>query len=221
MARGWKNAAFEPDGLGKAQTNKDTALPTMEKLVEAVRKAPAEKTLDQKNGAAVHFQRETVTSQAPVSETLVKQGGRPIPLYVIDQVGRRLGVALRRGADQVRIQLRPPHLGSVQLDMAMKDNILKVIMVAEHHSVKELLMSHVYELKQALVEHGVELQRVDVEIDYHFDQSTSNAQRDPNKAQSWRHSLDAASGQSENETDSAEEVTPVSVRSDSLLDMFA
>jgi hypothetical protein len=69
----------------------------------------------------------------------------------------------------------------------MKNNVLKVAIVSEHHAVKELLVSHVHELKEALLEQGIELQSVDVQIDYNFSQSMANAQKGLDRSHPWRH----------------------------------
>ena len=132
-----------------------------------------------------------------------------------------MAFAIRRGENQVRLQLKPPDLGSIQLDMVMKDHVLKVAMITEHHAVKELLMSHVQELREALVDQGVELQRIDINIDHHFGQSLANAQRDLNEAHSWRSNLFSASGTLESGLEGTEEVIQANVSSDALVDMFA
>lgn len=228
-AEGWKEAApyarKAPTGaeaFADLQSNKDELfLNKTQKPVEAVRWRASEKMPDQKHGAAAHTGKEAIIGRAPVSETVAKQAARPIPLHVIDQVGRRLGLALKRGDNQVRIQLRPPSLGSIQLEMALNDNALKVTVRAEHQSVKEILMSHVHELRKALAEHGVELQKIDVEISHYFGQSMANTQRDLNGPQSGRRGLTSAPGVAENRPECAEEIRPVHIRSDALVDMFA
>ncbi len=215
-----KKPAAESAGLGESDTENKKSFSRMDTSAETSRSASAEKTLDQKNLVPAHSVREAETGRAILSETTTRQGPRPVPQYVIDQVARRLGLALRRGDNHVRLQLKPPQLGSIQLDMVMKDNVLKVALVAEHHFVKELLTSHVNELRQALGEQGVELQKVDVEVGHHFGRSMDHAQRDLNEARSWRRSPASASDGLESEADSAER-TPTNVRSDALLDMFA
>jgi hypothetical protein len=105
--------------------------------------------------------------------------------------------------------------------MVMKDHVLKVAMITEHHAVKELLMSHVQELRAALVEQGFELQRIDINIDHHFGQSLANAQRDLNDANSWRLSLTSASGALEGGPEHTGEVIEPNVSSHALVDMFA
>lgn len=120
-------------------------------------------------------------------EMPLKEIPRPVPFHVVHQVARQLGTALKRGENRIRVQLNPPDLGSIQLDMAMKNNVLKVAIVSEHHAVKELLVSHVHELKEALLEQGIELHSVDVQIDYNFSQSMANTQKGLERSHPWRH----------------------------------
>jgi len=177
--------------------------------------------VDQVTRDALYAAREAVMDQSQMAGTAARQMARPVPLHVINQVGRQMAFAIRRGENQVRLQLKPPNLGSIQLDMVMKDHVLKVAMITEHHAVKELLMSHVQELRAALVGQGVELQRIDINIDHHFGQSLANAQRDLNDANSWRLSLNSASGALEGGPEHTGEVIEPNVSSHALVDMFA
>ncbi len=227
-AEGWKEAVSYArkaptgaEGLAESQSNKDELLHKMQKPVETFRWRASEKMPDQKHGTAAHTGKGAVIGRAPVSETVAQQAAQPIPLHVIDQVGRRLGLALKRGDSQVRIQLKPPRLGSIQLDMTLNDNALKVTVRAGHQSVKEILMSHAHELREALAEHGVELQKIDVEISHYFGQSMANTQRDLNGPQSGRRGLTSAPGAAGNEPEGAEEIGPIRIRRDALVDMFA
>lgn len=185
------------------------------------KRGPLDQRVDQDTRNAPCSAREAVMDRPQMAGTAARQMARPFPLHVINQVGRQMAFAIRRGENQVRLQLKPPNLGSIQLDMVMKDHVLKVAMITEHHAVKELLMSHVQELREALVQQGVELQKIDINIDHHFGQSLANAQRDLNDAHAWRLSLTSASGVLEAGPDHTEEVIEPNVSSDALVDMFA
>jgi flagellar hook-length control protein FliK len=146
-----------------------------------------------------------------------------VPVHVVNQVGRRISLALKNGQNHVKIQLKPPDLGSIQLEMSMKDNILKVAMIAEHHSVKDMLMSHVSDLKQSLLQQGIELQKVDVEIDYDFGQSMANAQKNLTGGRSGKRGA-ASDKQSADPEEGTESLDPLRNRSredHTVLDLFA
>jgi len=190
------------------------------KMAEMIKNVPSGDGFERKDSAAVPLEKEVVAIRDSASGGAPRQSAKTIPLHVLNQVGRQIGLSLRRGENQFKLQLKPPHLGSVQLEMVMKDNILKVAIVAEHQSVKDLLLSHVHELREALVEQGVELHKVDVEINQNFSQSLNNSEKGFNQRQAWGRSLASATG-----TEDGELVNPGAierqVRSDTLLDMFA
>ena len=75
----------------------------------------------------------------------------------------------------IRLQLKPPELGALKVEMDMKDNILKIGIITENSSVKELLFSSAHELREALVEQGVRLDRLDIQIDYDSSQSMTSS----------------------------------------------
>jgi len=109
----------------------------------------------------------------------VKQHPEPVrnflPAYLIDQVGKQISRSILRGERVIRLQLKPPELGALRIQMDIKDNILKLGMVAENSSVKQLLLSNAHELRQALVDQGVKLERLDVQINYDSGQSLANS----------------------------------------------
>ncbi len=223
QAPGAKKAMAEAEKLAQFQTKSNAVLLQAKDLTEGARKVFSEKGFDGKHNEPVHLVKEGMANRVTSRLLTSKGDARPIPLHVVNQVGKRIGLAIRRGENHLRVQLRPPDLGSIELDMSMKNNVLKVAMIAENHTVKELLMSHVSELKQALVEHGVELQKVDVEIDNNFDRSMGDTQKDL-KSTHWRKQRPASrSAPGSVETGAADmgEIVRPSVRGNTLLDMFA
>jgi len=215
------NVRYQADESTQTDNKGAGSLATARERMTSTKAGPVDRRVDQDTRNAPHLAREAVMARPHMAGTEAKPMARPFPLHVVHQVGRQMAFAIRRGENQVRVQLKPPNLGSIQLDMVMKDDILKVAMITEHHAVKELLMSHVHELREALVERGVELQRIDINIDHHFGQSLANAQRDLHEAHSWRSNLFSASGALESGLERADEVIEPHVSSDALVDMFA
>lgn len=109
----------------------------------------------------------------------VKQHSEPVrnflPAYLIDQVVKQISRSILRGERVIRLQLKPPELGVLKVEVDIKDNILKLGMTTENSSVKQLLLSNVHELRAALIEQGVKLERFDVQMNYNFDQSLANS----------------------------------------------
>lgn len=98
-----------------------------------------------------------------------------LPAYLVDQVGKQISRSILRGDRIVRLQLKPPDLGRVKINIDIKDNVLKLGMIAEHSSVKELLLSNVHELRGALVSQGIKLENIDIQINYGFGQSLAGS----------------------------------------------
>lgn len=97
-----------------------------------------------------------------------------LPTYLVDQVGKQISRSLQRGDRIIKIQLKPPELGMVKVEMALKDNVLKLGMIIESSAVKELLLANTNELKEALAEQGVKLEKIDVQIGDHSNQTFSD-----------------------------------------------
>jgi len=106
-----------------------------------------------------------------------------LPGYLIDQVGKQISRSILRGDRVIRLQLKPPELGVLKVEMDMKNNILKLGMITENSSVKELLLSNVHELRETLAQQGVKLERLDVNINYNFGQSLANSKEGLKKGQ--------------------------------------
>ena len=98
-----------------------------------------------------------------------------IPFYVIDQVGRQISRAVVKGERIIELQLKPPELGMVRVQIDVKNNILRLSMITENSSTKELLLSNVNELRESLVGQGMKVEKIDVEINYNFNQSSTGS----------------------------------------------
>lgn len=99
------------------------------------------------------------TNQTPVKDVL--------PAQLVERVGKQISRSLQKGDRIIRIQLKPPELGTVKVEMDLKENVLKLGMIIENKSVKELLLANAHELREALVDHGFKLEKIDVQIGGH------------------------------------------------------
>ncbi|CAN2048624.1 flagellar hook-length control protein FliK [Candidatus Magnetomoraceae bacterium gMMP-1] len=129
------------------------------------------------------IKQDAVSDRSPLSESILKTPSRPVPNYMSQQVGRQVSLALKRGDNQVRLQLKPAQLGSLQLDMEVHNNVLKIGIAADKQTTKDLLLANVHELKSALSEHGIKVDKVDIQINYNFSNSNPNERRQFNQKQ--------------------------------------
>jgi hypothetical protein len=113
-----------------------------------------------------------------------------LPGYLVEQVGRQIARSLLGGQRVVRLQLKPPELGMLKVEMDIKDHVLKLGMITENSSVKELLLSNAHELRDALVQQGVKLERLDVQINYDSNQSLAHSKEDPGEERNWIRDAD-------------------------------
>ncbi len=120
------------------------------------------------------------TTGSTFSETIqaIKQNQTPprdvLPAYLVDQLGRQISRSIQRGDRVLKIQLKPPELGVVKVELDLKENVLKLGLITENSAVKELLLANANELKEALVEQGVKLEKVDVQIGDHSNQTLND-----------------------------------------------
>ena len=129
----------------------------------------------------VHVLQQMTGSTASEAVHNVKQNDSPqnfMSTYLIDQVGRQISRAILKGDRVIRLQLRPPELGAVKIEMDIKDNVLRLGIITENSSVKELLLSNIHELRDALMEKGVKIEKLDVQVNHDFNQSLANSKED-------------------------------------------
>ena len=69
---------------------------------------------------------------------------------------------LRNGSGRVALTLQPPRLGTLDLDVAVKDNRVTMIMLADNQEVKQMLQSGMDDLRNALQDKGFQIDRMEV-----------------------------------------------------------
>ena len=173
----------------------------------------------------IHIPHQMTGSNFSEAINTVKQNPNNVrdslPAYLIDQVGKQISRSVLRGEKVIRLQLKPPDLGALKIEMDIKDNVLKLGMIAENNSVKELLQSNVHVLREALVEHGVKLEKIDIQINYDFDQSLSNLKEGPKEEQGEDQAINGAPFLAEDDKADPLSGHRIMVTGDHLLDLMA
>lgn len=75
----------------------------------------------------------------------------------------------------VRIQLKPPELGRLMVNIDHSGNSMKVSIITENQSAKEILAANVNELKSVLSSSGISLEQFEVDMNSDFRQSMADA----------------------------------------------
>jgi flagellar hook-length control protein FliK len=84
------------------------------------------------------------------------------PQAVMSQVLDGAVEVLRNGSGRVALALQPPQLGKLDLDVAVKDNRVTMIMLADNQEVKQMLQAGMDDLRNAQQDKGFQIDRMEV-----------------------------------------------------------
>ncbi len=107
-------------------------------------------------------------SQAGASEGAQASGAgaatRVLPSYVTRQVGEQMAQMVAKQQTSLRLELKPPTLGELQVELSVKDGVVKATLTAETVAAKQALESGLDQLKQQLTAQGLKLDSLEVAI---------------------------------------------------------
>ena len=84
------------------------------------------------------------------------------PQAVVSQVLEGATQILRNGSGRVVMSLQPPQLGTLDLDVVVQDNRVKMVMLADNQEVKQMLQAGMDDLRNALQDKGFQIDRMEV-----------------------------------------------------------
>lgn len=93
-------------------------------------------------------------------------------------IDRLVNHEIKQGSDQISLKLSPENLGSLQLNMRMEDNRLKLEIVAESRGVRDALLQQADDLKETLA-------RQNIKVDS-FNVTTGNGNQSHQQSADWR-----------------------------------
>lgn len=91
------------------------------------------------------------------------QLGRVDTTRFIGRVARAFHFAQERGGT-LQLRLSPPELGSLQLELTVKDGALTASLQTETQAARRLLLDHLPALRERLAEQNVRVERFDVDV---------------------------------------------------------
>lgn len=107
---------------------------------------------------------------------------------VARQVFERLGThEFKQGSDQISLRLSPEHLGTVQLNLRMEEQGLKLEIITEQRGVREALLRQGDELKETLARQNIRIDSFDVSTGNLGGQSQQREWRQMNPEQRMYH----------------------------------
>ena len=114
--------------------------------------------------------KQIFTAKEPVPQ-------RNLPAYVLNQVGRQIFRSVQNGDTEVKFQIRPPHLGRLQMTIDNSPDGFKISIIAEQNAAKDLILSQSHELKAAMMEQGIRIDAIDVNVSSDFQQAMTDARQ--------------------------------------------
>jgi flagellar hook-length control protein FliK len=89
---------------------------------------------------------------------------RSLPAYVVRQVAFNLNQMAARQLSSLRMELKPPAMGEITLELAVKDGAVKASLVAETVAAKKALEAGIEQLKQELVNQGLKVEQISISV---------------------------------------------------------
>jgi hypothetical protein len=83
---------------------------------------------------------------------------------LFDQIVQRAAVHLKDGQNEMRIDLKPEHLGQVRLQVVTDNQQVSVRIVTELAVVRDLIEAQLGQLKSDLQQHGLQVDRLEVSV---------------------------------------------------------
>jgi flagellar hook-length control protein FliK len=103
---------------------------------------------------------QSLKAEAAGRPAEAKAAVKPEP--VISQVTVGVQAALDRGVSRIRLELQPPNLGNLDLDLIVNRDKVKMIILADNQEVREVLRSNAEQLRASLEGQGLRMDSLDV-----------------------------------------------------------
>ncbi|NLK09132.1 MAG: flagellar hook-length control protein FliK [Firmicutes bacterium] len=119
-------------------------------------------------GGPLHDVGEGTAKASHIDQTGRPELNRPqmpvSPGQVVEQIIQKAQLDSTGEYGEVRLQLKPEHLGELQMKIATNNGVVSALFIAESHTVKSLIESGLPDLKEQLMQHGLNIQDVAVHV---------------------------------------------------------
>jgi len=83
---------------------------------------------------------------------------------VIDQIVDKMKVEVKGDMSEIKIQLKPEHLGDVSLKITTQNGIVTAQFVAENQRIREIIEASFNQLRDSLAQQGIQLSQLSVSV---------------------------------------------------------
>lgn len=162
----------ETSSQGRGSRNGQAFGQTLAQQGAATAKTATQSATAQDSGASKFSDALTAAeSSAPRGVTgQVTSVNRGIPAYVTRQVSQQMASIVRSGANSLTLNLKPAHLGSVNMEISMKDGSLQATLTADSVAAKHTLEAGLDMLRDQLNQQGIKIDRIEVAVNANADQ---------------------------------------------------
>jgi flagellar hook-length control protein FliK len=81
---------------------------------------------------------------------------------IMEQIEESAAKMLKKGPGRIVITLEPPNLGTLNVDVKVHNDMVRLVLIADNHEVKQVLQTNLDQLKTALQDQGLNMDRFDV-----------------------------------------------------------
>lgn len=127
---------------------------------------------------------------------------------VISQIMEKMKTTVKQDMSEVKILLRPEHLGEVSLKIATQNGIVTAQFTAENQKVKEIIESNFNQLKDMLLEKGIDVGNLEVDVSDKGQQFNNFENQQQNFSKNQKSSF---------EEDKKEEITKINEKNNSII----
>lgn len=174
-----ENAADKSSAQGVDRTPNTpivTAVSNGQSTVDADAASSVAKTDDDKT-AIKPSGNKTETAMGPLGKSLrsaveMTRGQKPAsgsdapqvdPARFVSRVAKAIHTANERGGD-LQLRLAPPELGTLKIELNIKDGVMSAALEADNASARRLLLDHLPTLRERLAEQNIRIERFDVDV---------------------------------------------------------
>ncbi|MBI5359838.1 MAG: flagellar hook-length control protein FliK [Planctomycetes bacterium] len=89
---------------------------------------------------------------------------------MIEKIANATKAGLRNGTNRIKMLLHPQQLGTLKINLAVKENSLSATMVTENHAARHAILNNLEALKQDLENQGISISNFEVTVDQDLQQ---------------------------------------------------
>lgn len=143
--------------------------------------------LDQQNPQAIgDIKLGTINNQTEVQKTVFSMPQPVKSSEVLNQVVEQAKVIIGQDKSEMVIQLKPDHLGKLELKVVTEQGIVAAKFIAESQQVKEIIETNMQLLKDSLQKQGITIDSVNVQVGHDQNEYQQNSYQSSNNSSSKR-----------------------------------